>query len=599
MHPERVPAESGNAARSASPEQAYQQQHQPDRQVDASDQPQSLDPYAMNQELLRLKATLEQRVLERTASLQAALDRAQQASMAKGEFLAKMSHEIRTPMNGIIGMLEALRTTRLDDTQRDFVSTASTSADLLLTLINDILDFSKIEAGKLDIENVSFDFSGLLKQIEHLWKPHADAKHVQLTLDLDRDLPRWLRGDPMRVNQIITNLVSNALKFTEHGAISIGVDTMGMSFMSDDEDEEILLRICIQDTGIGMSPETLQRLFTQFEQADGATTTRIYGGTGLGLAITKQLIDLMKGEVAVESTQGVGTCFTVILPFRKGQELHAAEHLIDNDARPATSSQRHILVVDDNETNCKVAIAILDRLGYRTSLASNGQEAVEAVQRDRFDLVMMDCHMPVMDGIAATQTIRAWETLNGRKPMNIVAVSASAFQDDRDRCRKAGMNDFLPKPITVAGVTHMLSRWLDDDSTQRTSPLLTTGSTAQGLSSLPTLHFNHAQFAEMQQLAGNMFTELLQRYLQDSQQQMETINNAALLGDADVLKRSAHKLKGSSASIGAYRLAELCHVIERQGRDGNLDGIEGHIAHVAEELQSVIETLTTYVDWRP
>jgi signal transduction histidine kinase len=290
-------------------QRCFERERRARQQAEAVLEAKSLDLFMQHQELLQVNSTLEQRIAARTAELAEAVKQAEKASTTKSEFLAKMSHEIRTPMNGVLGMLEALNVTRLDDKQKELLKVARDSADTLLALINDILDFSKIEAGRMSIESINFDLVNLLENIIQLWTPRATEKNLQLTMQIDRDTPRWLVGDPTRLSQIITNLVSNALKFTSMGQISIQCD-----MLTPEEMDPCMLRFAVQDTGVGMNPDVCRRLFTAFEQADGAATTRVYGGTGLGLAICKQLAQLMDGEISVESTPGSGSCFMLQQP---------------------------------------------------------------------------------------------------------------------------------------------------------------------------------------------------------------------------------------------------------------------------------------------
>ncbi|HYM35517.1 MAG TPA: ATP-binding protein, partial [Steroidobacteraceae bacterium] len=311
---------------------------------------------------------------------------AQAASVAKGEFLARVSHEIRTPMNGVMGMMEALLNTPLTEEQSDYLRAAYASADSLLRLINDLLDCSKIEAGKMTIESIDFDLESLAHQIVQLWERRADEKGVTLSAYIDPSAPKWLRGDPMRLGQILGNLVSNALKFTPQGTVDIRIDVV------DQQIDSVALRFSVADTGIGIEPEAKARLFTPFTQADGSTSRR-FGGTGLGLAICHELVKLMGGgAIKLDSAVGRGSQFEFTLPFQRAAGRVPQSTTKSNAASLANTGK--ILVVDDNDTNRKVLVVMLRRLGLDCESACDGFEAINDVQTREFSLVLMDCHMP-------------------------------------------------------------------------------------------------------------------------------------------------------------------------------------------------------------
>ncbi len=375
---------------------------------------------------------------------------AQAATVAKSQFLANMSHEIRTPMNGVLGLAEDLQHRTLDVDQRQLVDDILASGRALVQIIDDILDFSKIEAGKLRIDHAPFSLGGVLDEARRLLAPRVRQAGIALEIDPGADLPGWLRGDASRVRQILLNLMSNAVKFTKVGRVCVRVrsnlEGPGMA----------RLWICVSDTGIGIPDAALARIFDPFTQADGSTTRR-FGGTGLGLAITKQLVDLMGGEIGVESAEGEGSTFWLVLrlPICGAPEVVKIPAASSAGQAPGDAPLR-ILAAEDNAVNQRVLSRLLERLGCQVEIAADGQEALEKARAGGWDLVLMDCQMPVLDGFAATRAIRALAGDAAKVP--IVAVTAHALAGDRERCLAEGMDDYLTKPVSLASLEQVLAR---------------------------------------------------------------------------------------------------------------------------------------------
>jgi signal transduction histidine kinase/HPt (histidine-containing phosphotransfer) domain-containing protein len=502
-----------------------------------------------------LRRDLERLVGERTFELSRANDALQartrelaDASEAKSRFLANVSHEIRTPMNGIVGMARLLQETSLGRDQREYADIIVSSARALLRIIDDILDSSKIEAGGFDLDAVDFDLRQVVDDVARLLRPEAEAKGLTLSATVDPAVPRAARGDPGRLRQALVNLVGNAVKFTETGAVTVLVESLEKS------DDAFVARFEVRDTGIGIDPAAQERLFKPFSQADGSTTRR-FGGTGLGLAISRRLIELMGGRIEVASAVGSGTTFAFTV--RLGRALGTGAVAGASAAMPAAAARRgRVLVAEDNPVNQKVTVRMLDHLGFDADVADSGESAVGAARKGRYDAILMDGQMPGMDGFAATALIRGFEGPVRRTP--IVALTASAMRGDRERYLAAGMDDYLAKPITPEQLAAVLERWVPGKGTPGAAPHHVPSPAAD-----PRAPVDWDMVADLVAMTPPDFVaELLTLFFRDSARALTELRIAWREDDVDSWRRVAHKLRGACATLGARSMMELCARME-------------------------------------
>ena len=512
-------------------------------------------------ELEQYRQELESLVEIRTAELNRAKEEAESANRAKSAFLANMSHEIRTPMNAIMGLTHIALRDSTSQSQRERLNKVADAAQHLLSIINDILDISKIEAGKLTLEETDFAVAPGLAKATHLIIDKANTKQLQLSQKIDPALPVTLRGDPLRIQQILVNFLSNAVKFTERGEIELSVTLLST------EGNTLLVRYAVRDSGIGLSDEMKTRLFKPFEQADTSTTRR-YGGTGLGLAISRRLAEAMQGEIGVESTPGGGSTFWFTARLKVANNSHGAVPVVTDQFiqfLPGTQ----VLLVEDNPINEEVASALLHDAGLSVDIAQNGQEAVDKALSQHYALVLMDMQMPVMDGVEATRQIRQ---LPGWEDIPIIAMTANVFADDRNNCIEAGMNGHVAKPVNPATLMEELAKWLPADkpgqpadfaseiSSESAGAPLDDEALLKALNAIPGLETTVGLLAVRGRIKS--YNRLLGKLANNHSNDFSCLRQQIASGKYADARRLAHSLKGAAGTLGAIAIQQQAAELE-------------------------------------
>ena len=526
---------------------------------------------------------------ELTSSLAHAKDAAEKASQSKGDFLATMSHEIRTPINAVVGMAYLALKTDLTERQRDYIEKIRASGGHLLDLVNDVLDFAKIESGKLELEVAGFDLDQVIGRVESIASLRAKQKGLALSFHVQPEIPRHLVGDSLRIGQILLNYINNAIKFTASGFVEVRASLAGQTASGC----RILFEV--SDSGIGLTEDQMSRLFRLFHQAD-ASTTRKYGGTGLGLAITRQLAELMDGEVGVKSTNGVGSTFWASIQVG----LPLAEPDAGTVPRPVPTLVSHtvrfdgarILLAEDNLLNQQIAREMLEEAGAIVTLASDGKEAIDRASSAPFDCILMDVRMPGIDGLQATEALRS---LQMTAELPIIAMTANAMVEDRDECLRVGMNDFIPKPVNPEQFLQILGKWIKPSALVerpvRGEPVLDEAAPEAQEAPGRKSHVDLAEISKNMRGSAAQVRNLVTIFRDTGNKALGEAHQAHESGDATVLAQIGHRFKSSSKYMGAHVFSELMLDLENSAKQGDWVRIATTLGKLDEEWVQIVAEL--------